>query len=35
MTLAQLGAIHREDVLAQTWAAWLADVPMTWLVLVQ
>lgn len=31
MTTAQLGAIHREDVLAATWAAFLADVPMTWM----
>jgi len=31
MSIAQLGAIHRETVLAETFAAWLADVPMTWL----
>ena len=32
MRTAQLGAMHRDDVLAATWAAWLADpTSMEWL----
>lgn len=32
MTLSILAAIHRESILTATWEAYLAGVPMTWLV---
>jgi hypothetical protein len=32
MTLSVIAAIHRDTVLSATWEAYLAGVPMTWLV---
>ena len=31
MTVSILAAIHRADIEAATWAAWLADQPMEWI----